>query len=108
MSRKSNKIKVCVAPDGGVRKKMLAKLAVEHGFARIPSDAMKIIGEDIYSYNLHGAYFILCDNFSFRASYSMTQMLYELAARGIFVALGVKKVPQQYSFLCEEFYPEEF
>jgi hypothetical protein len=34
-----------------------------------------------------------------------TQRLYELAARGICVIVGVKSLPREYEFVSQTFYP---
>lgn len=106
--KKENKIFVAVSPDCDTRRKILAKLAVQVGLARIPSDAMKIIAEDIPDTELNAAYFILCASYNFRGATITNQRLYELAARGIFVAVGVKALPREYQFLCRAYYPEDF
>ena len=73
---------VIVAPSADDRELLISRLAVRLGFAKVPSDAKKIIRKDIYSVDLATAYFVLCSNYSFRSSIITTQRLYELAARG--------------------------
>lgn len=107
MIKKSNKIFVVVSPDPGERMRMLSRLAVRLGFARIPSDAEKIIRQGIGDFDLATAYFVLCRDYSFRGAVLTNQKLYELAARGICVAVGVRYVPREYQFLCECFFPED-
>lgn len=72
-----------------------------------PSDAKKIIRKDIYSVDLATAYFVLCSNYSFRSSIITTQRLYELAARGICVVVGVKSLPREYELISQVFYPDD-
>lgn len=105
MLKKEGKIFVIVSPDSQERMKLLARLAVRLGFARVPSDAQKIISSDIRSINLATAYFVLCANYNFRGATITNQLLYEMAARGICVAVGVRSLPREYEFICQVFYP---
>jgi hypothetical protein len=104
MIKKENKIFVCVAPTIVEREQMISRLAVKLGFAQIPSDAKKIIQKDIYSVDIATAYFVLCSNYNFRGSAVTTQRLYELAARGICVVVGVKGLPREYEFITQAFF----
>lgn len=108
MIKKNNKIFVVVSPDPDERMRMLSRLAVQLGFARIPSDAEKVIRIGIGDFNLATSYFVFCRDYSFRGAVLTNQKLYEMAARGICVAVGVHHVPREYQFLCESFYPEDF
>ncbi|WP_291528579.1 hypothetical protein [Bacteroides sp. UBA939] len=105
MIKKENKIQVVIAPTAQEREKLIARLAVYHGFARIASDAAKIIRKDLYSVDLATAYFVLCSSYNFRGSVITTQRLYELAARGICVIVGVKSLPREYELISQTFYP---
>lgn len=105
--KKECKIFVVVSPDRVEREKMLARLAVRLGFARMPSDAMKIMSPDIQSVDLSTAYFVLCAHYNFRGASITNQRLYELAARGLCVAVGVRSLPREYEFLCKAFFPED-
>ena len=107
MIKKDCKIFVVVSPDPEVRKKMLARLAVKLGFARVPSDAVKIIASDLRTVDLSTAYFVLCTNYNFRGASLTNQRLYEMAARGLCVAVGVRSLPREYEFICQVFFPEE-
>lgn len=107
MIKKENKIYVVVATDPTEREQLVARLAVRLGFAKIPSDALKIVSKDIYSIDLATAYFVLCSNYHFRGSSITTQRLYELAARGICVVVGVKVLPREYEIISQAFYPGE-
>lgn len=108
MIKKELKIHVVVSPDPTERKRMLAQLAVRMGFARIPSDAVKLMAPDIYSIDLQLAYFVLCPEYNFRGATLTNQRLYEMAARGIFVGVGVRSIPREYEFICCSYYPEDF
>lgn len=105
MIKKENKIYVVIASNPEEREQTIARLAVRLGFARVPSDALKIVSKDIYSIDLNTAYFVLCNNYNFRGSVISTQRLYELAARGICVVVGVKSLPREYEMIAQVFYP---
>lgn len=59
---------VVIAQSSDDRELFISRLAVRLGFAKVPSDAKKIIRKDIYSFDLPTAYFILCSNYNFRGS----------------------------------------
>lgn len=107
MIKKENKIIVVVSPHLADRKKMIMSLAVKFGFALIPSDASKIIKNDIYSFALATSYFVMCSTYNFRGSILHNQKLYEMAAKGIFVCVGVKSIPREFEMISQVFYPEE-
>ena len=94
---------VVIAQSSDDRELFISRLAVRLGFAKVPSDAKKIIRKDIYSF----AYLILCSNYNFRGSVITTQRLYELAARGICVVVGVKSLPREYELISQVFYPDD-
>ena len=100
MSKKNNKIFVCVSPETDIREKMVCDLVT------IRSDAKKILRHSVYDIELSEAYFVLVDNFAFRDSPSTTQRLYEMAARGIAIIVGVKKMPREYEIISDIYYPE--
>lgn len=97
---------VVISPDADVRDRMLKRLVVRLGFAVTPTDAGKIIKKSVYDIDLSNAYFVIADLYNFRASPITTQRLYELAARGIAIVVGVKKLPPEFEFICTAFYPE--
>lgn len=98
---------VVLAQSSDDREQLIARLAVRLGFAKVPSDAKKIIRKDIYSFDLSTSYFVLCNNYNFRGSIVTTQRLYELAARGICVIVGVKSLPREYELISQVFYPDD-
>lgn len=106
MSKKNNKIFVCVSPEADIREKMVCELAMRVGLVTIRSDAKKILHHSVYDIELSEAFFVLVDNFAFRDSQTTTQRLYEMAARGIAVIVGVKKMPREYEFISDIYYPE--
>ena len=99
------KIIVCLAEREEQRIEMIAKLLVEHHFARIKSDAKKIIRQSPYDIDLAGAYFVAASSFNFRTSANTAQRLFEMALRGNLILLGARKVPPEMEFLCEVYYP---
>ena len=107
MIKKSNKIYVVLSSDQQEREVLLSKLACRLGFAAIPSDARKIIRKDIYSIDLQSAYFVLCSNYSFRGATNTNQKLFEMAARGICIAVACKALPSEYEFLTEVVYRDD-
>jgi hypothetical protein len=106
--KKSNKIIVAVSPDRNQRAAMIARIAVNLGFARTPGDAGKIIRQTPYDYDLANCYFVLAETYNLRESPLTTQRLYELAATGIAVIIGTKKIPPEMEFLCEIYMPHNF
>lgn len=105
--KKENKIMVVISQSIEDREQLIARLAVRLGFAKVPSDAKKIIRKDIYSCDLSTSYFVICNNYNFRGSIITTQRLYELAARGICVIVGVKSLPREYELISQVFYPDD-
>ena len=97
---------VCVAPAQGDRLNMLAAVAMNCGFALIRSEARKLIANSIDDVDIPSAYFILADNYDFRCSDTTNQRLFEMAARGIAVIVGVRKLPAVYEPFCTVYYPE--
>lgn len=97
---------VVISPDPVVRNRMLKRLIVRLGFAFTPTDAGKLIKRSVHDTDLSNAYFVIADLYNFRVSPITTQRLYELAARGIAVVVGVKKLPPEFEFICTAFYPE--
>lgn len=106
MNKKNYKIFTCISPDREIRNRMIQELLIRLGFACIKSDARKIIRESVYDIDLSTAYYVAVDTFAFRDSLLTTQRLYELAARGIAVVVGVKKLPREFELLAEAYYPE--
>jgi len=102
--QKQNKIKVIISSDPDTRRKLLQKVAVECGFAMTPSDAGKLIKPSVYECNVPGSFFVLADLHNFRQSPNMNQQLYEMAARGMAVIVGVKKLPAEFEFISEVYY----
>jgi hypothetical protein len=106
--KKANKIIACVSGDTQSRRSMLCRLAVYHGFARTQGDAAKIIRATPFDFDLGLCYFVLAENYNLRESPATTQRLYELAARGLFVAIGTKRVPPELELICDIYNPNDF
>lgn len=68
------------------------RMAVDAGVALTPSDAGKL-SPSVHDIDLSRAYFVLADLYSFRESPITTQRLFELAARGIAVMVGTRRLP---------------
>lgn len=98
---KANKIMVAVSADKEARTRLLRRMAVDAGFALTPSDAGKLIRPSVHDIDLSRAYFVLADLYSFRESPITTQRLFELAARGIAVMVGTRRLPPRVrALLC--------
>ena len=63
--------------------------------------------EKTFNIDLATAYFVLCAYYNFRGASLTNQRLYEMAARGICVAVGVRSLPREYEFICQAFFPED-
>jgi len=100
---KLNKIIVCLSTSDEEREKMVEKLLIKFGFAKISSDARKIIASSPFDIDLASAYFVAAKTFNFRTSAITTQRLYEMALHGILVIVGAKKVPPEMEFMCEAY-----
>ena len=88
---------VAVAADKEARTRLLRRMAV---------DAGKLIRPSVHDIDLSRAYFVLADLYSFRESPITTQRLFELAARGIAVMVGTRRLPPEFEPFCVAFYPE--
>lgn len=106
--KKNRKLMVCVSTDEKERASMLKQLVVKLGFAKTISDAAKIIPITIEEYDLANSYFVFAQNFNLRDSPITTHRLTQLAAQGIAVIVGVKKLPREFEFFVEAFYPSDF
>lgn len=102
--KKQNKIIVAVCPDDNTRRKLLQKIAVECGLALTPGDASKLIKPTAHECNVPESYFVLADLHNFRRGVILNQQLYEMAARGMAVIIGCKKLPAEFEFICETYY----
>lgn len=106
--KKSRKIMAVVCADRSTRQRMIQRLAVQLGFARTPGDAAKIIRQSPHDFDLANCYFVLAEQYNLRESPITTQTLYELAATGIAVVVGMKKIPPEMEFICEVFNTQNF
>jgi len=102
---KQNKIIVAVSPDDKARRLIIQRLLVRLKFAVTPSDAGKLIRPSVHDIDLSEAYFVCADNFNFRDCGEITrQRLYEMAARGMAVIVGARRLPREYEFICQAVY----
>ena len=108
MPKKHNKIIVAISPDERERKAMVGRITIELGFAITPADAAKIIRMTPQDYDLVNTYFVLAYSYNLRESPITTHRLYELAARGIAVVIGTKKLYPEHEFMCIPYYPSDF
>ncbi|MEQ3162691.1 hypothetical protein AAA214_06000 [Parabacteroides goldsteinii] len=108
MPKKQNKIIVAVSTDERERKAMLQRITIDLGFAFTPADASKIIRNTPQDFDLVNTYFVLASSYNLRESPLTTHRLYELAARGIAVVVGVKRLYPEHEFMCVAYYPSDF
>ncbi len=101
---KQNKIIVVVNPDEGDRRRAIQRTMVRLGFATTLGDAGKLIRPTVHDYDLGETYFVCALSHNLRDSQITRQRLYELAARGIAVVIGVKRLQAEYEFICEAVY----
>jgi len=101
---KQNKLIVAVAPDGRTRQRIIQRILMELNFAYTPVDANKLIRATVHDFDLQNTYYVCADNFRFGDSPITLQRLVELAARGMAVIIGVRRLPAQYEFICEAYY----
>ncbi|GAP73064.1 hypothetical protein SAMD00024442_6_16 [Candidatus Symbiothrix dinenymphae] len=106
--KKSNKIIVAVSPDRSQRIAMVQRIAVNLGFAKTQGDAGKIIRQTPYDFDLSNCYFVLAETYNLHESPMTTQRLYELAAIGIAVIIGAKRIPPEMEFFCDVYTPQNF
>lgn len=103
---KQNKIIVAVCPDDKRRTEMVRRITVQMGFARTLTDAAKIIRPTPHDFDLSEVYFVLADTYNLSESPITTQRLFELAARGLAVVVGVKRLLPAFEPFCTAVYSE--
>ena len=101
---KQNKIITIVATNPQQRIKLIQRTLVQLNFALTAGDADKLIKPNVYDVDLSLAYYVCADNFNFRESPITTQRLYEMAARGMAVVVGVRRLQKEYEFMCQAIY----
>lgn len=101
---KQNKILVAIASDDKERRAIIQRLLVKLNFALTPFDAGKLIKKSVHDIDLSDAYYVCAENFNFRDSEITRQRLYEMAARGIAVIVGVRRLPKEFEFICQAIY----
>jgi hypothetical protein len=106
--KKNNRLIVCLSSFEEDRVTMMAALLVRAGFARTPGDARKIIVPSPFDVDLPGAFFVAAKTCNLRSSPATTHRLFEMALRGNFVLLGVRKIPPEMEFMCEIYTIDDF
>lgn len=101
---KQNKIFVAVSADPSHRLTIIQRILIDLKLAITPGDASKLIRKSVYDIDLSNAYYVCADNFNFRESEITRQRLYEMAARGIAVIVGVKRLPREFEFISQAYY----
>lgn len=101
---KQNKIIVAVNSDEDERRKIIQRTMVRLGFATTLGDASKLIRPTVFDYDLGETYFVCALTHNLRDSPITRQRLYEMAARGIAVVIGVKRLQAEFEFICEAVY----
>lgn len=108
MPKKQRKIIACISTDERERRSMIRQVLVDLGFALTPSDADKLIRQSPHDYDLVNTYFIAALTANLRESALTTHRLYEMAAQGIAVVVGLKRLHKEHEFICEAYYPTDF
>jgi len=101
---KQNKIIVCIATDDSERQAMIKRVLVKKGLANTPGDAGKIIKPSPNDYDLADCYYVAALDYNLASSPLITHQLYRLAASGVLVVIGTKKLQTNYEFMCEPYY----
>lgn len=101
---KQNKIIVCIATDDMERIAMVKRVLVKKGIANTPGDAGKVIKPSPNDYDLADCYFVAASLYNMAGSQMITHQLYRLAASGVLVVVGAKKLQSHYEFMCEPYY----
>ena len=101
---KALKIIAVVEPDQAARRKLIQRTLVDLKLAAIPSEADRLISRSVYDIDLNNAYVVCADNFSFSDSPATLDRLIRLAAHGLAVVVGVKRIPARYEFICDARY----
>jgi hypothetical protein len=105
---KDNKITVVVSPDAEERASMVAAVALGRGFARTQSDARKLVRQFTHDFDMNSAYFILAGTHDFKRSEIDFHLLTRIASSGICVVIGVRRLPAEFAWCCNVYYPTDF
>lgn len=101
---KQNKIIVCISSDDSERTAMVKRVLVKKGLANTPGDAAKIIKVSPDDFDLAGCYYVAAMHYNLASSQMITHQLYRLAASGMLVVIGAKKLQTNFEFMCEPYY----
>ncbi len=103
---KQYKIIVCLSKDEHVRKEMVKKIVVRLGFAKINSDAAKLIRNSPHDFS-HGSHFVFAHSYNFRSSPITTHELIKNALNGDAIVIGAKRIPSEYQAFTVAYHPEQ-
>ena len=101
---KQNKIIVCISTDDSERQAMVKRVLVKKGLANTPGDASKIMKGSPDDFDLAGCYFVAAGLYNLASSQMITHQLYRLAASGMLVVIGAKKLQTNFEFMCEPYH----
>ena len=106
--KKENKIIVVISPDDRAREVMIKRIIIDMGFAQTVTDAGKIVKGTPHDYDLPNTYFVFATTYNLRDSPATTHRLASMAAHGIAVVVGGKKMYPEFEWTCQPFYPSDF
>lgn len=101
---KQNKIIVCISSDDAERLAMVRRVLVKKGLANTAGDAAKLIKPSASDFDLSDCYYVAGALHNLASSPGITHQLYRLAASGILVVVGAKKLQANFEFMCEYYY----
>ena len=106
--KKDNKIIVAISADERAREAMIKRIIIDMGFAQTVTDAGKIIRGTPHDYDLQNSYFVFATSYNLRESPATTHRLTCMAAAGIAIVIGVKKLYPEHEWICQPYYPSDF
>lgn len=101
---KALRIICCICTDDSERLQMIKKVLVKKGLASTPGDAAKLIKPNPSDFDAVDSYYIAASLYNLKSSDTITNQLYRMAASGILVVVGLKKLQPEYEFMCESYY----
>ena len=101
---KSLKIICCICTDDTERTQMIRRVLVKKGLASTPGDASKLIKSSPTDFDGADSYYIAASLYKLKSSITITNQLYRMAASGILVVVGLKKLQPEYEFMCETYF----
>ena len=101
---KNNKIIVCISTDDTERISMVRRVLVKKGLANTAGDAAKLIKPSAGDFDLGDCYYVAASLYNLASSQFITHQLYRLAASGVLVVVGAKKLQTNFEFMCEPYF----